>query len=331
MFSVVNRYVYDIYTKNINLGVVAKQGFLIGFIVLLFVFSLFSDEFLQSRNVMIVISQAAIIGVIAIGVTFVIVGGNLDLSVGSMLSFGAVLVADLHDKIGAYPAIVCMMMALLVIGAVNGFLVAYLKLNSLIVTLGMLSVIQGMTLIYTSGKNVDITAQDTSVFDFINNGTVFEIPVPIILFILLGLAMEILLKGTVFGRKLFATGGNPKAVLFSGINSAKVVFSTYLLSAFTTGCASILIASRVMGAQNTVGQGYELVVLAGVILGGASLLGGSGSIIKTILGVLVLKFLQNGLLLLGFQYYIQWVVTWAVIIFAVWLDIAVTRRKLLLD
>ena len=330
MIITLNAAMHNIKSK-VNIGIIAKQGVLISFIIFLFCFSLFSDEFLQVDNILTVIRQASIVGMIAIGVTFVVMAGNLDLSVGSMLSFGAVLVIDLHDKIGPYQAMITMMVVLLLIGAINGFLIAYLKLNSLIVTLGMLSVIQGVTLIYTGGKNVDISSDDTTVFDFIGRGSIFEIAVPIVLFLLVGIICEIVLKGTIFGRKVVATGGNATTVLYSGINSARVVFTTYLLSAFTTACAAILIASRVMGAQNNVGQGYELIVLAGIILGGTSLLGGSGSISRTILGVLILSFLQNGLLLLGFAYYIQWIVTWVVIISAVWLDIAVTRRKVFVD
>ncbi len=134
-----------------------------------------------------------------------------------------------------------------------------------------------------------------------------------------------MLRRTSYGRKVFAIGGNSTASVFSGISRTKIVFSTYLLSAFTTGCAALILGSRVMGSQNNVGQGYELLVLAGVILGGTSLLGGSGSLTRTVLGVLILGFIQNGLLLLGYPYYTQWIVTWAVIIIAVWLDIASTR------
>jgi len=132
-----------------------------------------------------------------------------------------------------------------------------------------------------------------------------------------------------FGRRLYAVGGNPTAAVFSGIRRARVVFSTYLVSAFCVGIASIILGSRVMGSQNNVGQGYELLVLAGVILGGTSLLGGSGSVLKTVIGVLILGFIQNGLLLLGFPYYAQWLVTWVVIILAVWLDVAAKRGRLL--
>jgi ribose/xylose/arabinose/galactoside ABC-type transport system permease subunit len=215
----------------------------------------------------------------------------------------------------------------LLIGALNGYLIGFLKLNSLIVTLGMLSTIQGITLIYSGGLNVDISNQDDTWFSFFGRDYIAGIAVPVLIFMGLALVIEFILKGTVYGRKVFAVGGNPGAAVFSGIKKNKIVFSTYLLSAFTTGCGALILGSRVMGSQNNVGQGYELLVLAGVILGGTSLLGGSGSITRTVIGVLILSFIQNGLLLLGYPYYTQWLVTWAVIILAVWLDVASTRGK----
>jgi ribose/xylose/arabinose/galactoside ABC-type transport system permease subunit len=273
--------------------------------------------------------QASIIGTIALGVTFVVIGGNLDLSVGSLLSFSTVLVVDLHDKVDPGMAIVLMFLFTLLIGSVNGYLIGYLRLNSLIVTLGMLSAIQGITLVYTGGKNVDIADQENTWFTFFGREELLGIPVPALIFIVLGITLQIVLVKTGFGRKIFAIGGNDTAALFSGLRRNRLVFSTYLLSAFTTACAALILGSRVMGSQNNVGEGYELLVLAGVILGGTSLLGGSGSIVRTIIGVLILALIQNGLLLLGYPYYTQWLVTWVVIIVAVWLDIAAKRGKLL--
>lgn len=309
------------------LRILARQGILIAFVFFLIGFSIFTDRFLSADNFMTVIRQASIIGTIALGVTIVVIGGNLDLSVGSLLSFCTVLVVDLHDKVGPLEAILIMFFFALVIGAINGFLIGYLKLNSLIVTLGMLTAIQGITLIYTGGQNVDIQNQDDTWFSFFGRDYIAGIAVPVLIFLGLGLIIEFILKATSYGRKVFAVGGNPVAAVFAGIKKNKIVFSTYLLSAFTTACAALILGSRVMGSQNNVGQGYELLVLAGVILGGTSLLGGSGSITRTVIGVLILSFIQNGLLLLGYPYYAQWLVTWAVIILAVWLDIASTRGK----
>jgi ribose transport system permease protein len=314
--------------RNVG-GEVARQGILIAFAIFMLGFATFSDRFLTGDNVMLVVRQAAIIGTIAVGVTVVVIGGNLDLSVGSMLSFATVLVVDLHDKIGPTPAIMTMFVATLAIGAINGMLVGYLRLNSLIVTLGMLSAIQGATLIYSGGQNVDIANQDATWFAIFGRGDILGIPTPIVIFLGLAAFLHVVMSYTPFGRKVYSVGGNPTAASFSGIRRSRVVFTTYLISAFTTGCAAIILGSRVMGSQNNVGQGYELLVLAGVILGGTSLLGGSGNVLKTVVGVLILGFIQNGLLLLGYAYYVQWIVTWAVIILAVWLDVAAKRGRLL--
>jgi ribose transport system permease protein len=314
---------------RVAIDIFARQGLLIVFVIFLIGFSLFSERFFSADNVIAVIRQASIIGVIALGVTIVVIGGNLDLSVGSLLSCCTVLVVDLHDILGPFQAVVIMFCAALVIGAINGYLIGYLKLNSLIVTLGMLSAIQGITLIYTGGQNVDIHNQSDTWFTFFGRDYLFGIPVPIFIFIGLGIITEIVLRTTSYGRKIFSVGGNPTAAVFSGIKKNKIVFSTYLISAFATACGALILGSRVMGSQNNVGQGYELLVLAGVILGGTSLIGGSGSAVRTIIGVLILSFIQNGLLLLSYPYYVQWLVTWAVIILAVWFDIASTRGRLL--
>lgn len=305
-----------------------QQGILIAFLLFIVGFGLVSERFFSTDNLMSVIRQVSIIGAIALGVTIVVIGGNLDLSVGSLLSFSTVLVVDLHDQIGPAGAILVMFVCTLAIGSATGFLVGYLRLNSLIVTLGMLSAIQGLTLIYTGGQNVDIVNQEDTWFAFFGRGYVFGIATPVVMFILLAIVLEVVLKRTTYGRQVFAVGGNPTAAAFSGIRRSRIVFSTYLISAFATGYAALIMGSRVMGSQNNVGQGYELLVLAGVILGGTSLLGGSGSVFKTVIGVMILGFIQNGLLLLGYPYYTQWLVTWVVIILAVWLDVAGKRGKL---
>ncbi|MDY7114722.1 ABC transporter permease [Halomonas sp. SSL-5] len=310
------------------LNFLSAQGILVFFLICMFAFSLFSEQFLSQSNIMTVVRQASIIGIIAVGVTVVIIGGNLDLSVGSMLSFSTVLVVDLHDKIGPAGAIILMFVLTLLIGAVNGFLIGFMRLNSLIVTLAMLSAIQGLVLIYSGGKNVDIANQSDTWFAFFGRGYVLGIAVPIILFAVLAIIVQVVMSYTSYGRRIFAVGGNPAAAVYSGIRKNWCVFSTYLISAFCVACAALVLGSRVMGSQNNVGQGYELLVLAGIILGGTSLLGGAGSVWKTIIGVLILGFIQNGLLLLGYPYYTQWLVTWVIIILAVWLDLANKRKRL---
>jgi ribose transport system permease protein len=306
----------------------ARQGILVAFVIFMVGFTIANERFLDPDNVMGVIRSSAILGVMALGVTFVVISGNLDLSVGSMMSFSTIVVLDLHDKIGPTLAIPAMFLLTLCLGAFIGFLVGYLKLNSLIVTLGMLSAIHGLTLTYSGGKNMDIADKEGTWFGVFGQGEVIGIPVPILLFVLLAAVLGILLSKTPFGRKVYAVGGNGTAATFSGIRRARVVFTCYLISSFCVATAGLIQASRSLGSQNTVGQGLELEVLAAVILGGASLMGGSGTVFKTLIGVLILGFIQNGLLLIGLQFYAQYVVTWVIIILAVWLDIAAKRGKL---
>jgi len=306
----------------------ARQGILIAFLLFMIGFTIANDRFLDPDNILGVIRSSAILGVMALGVTFVVISGNLDLSVGSMMSFSTIVVLDLHDKIGPAMAIPAMFAMTLCLGAFIGFLVGYLKLNSLIVTLGMLSAIHGLTLTYSGGKNIDIADKEGTWFSVFGQGAVAGIPVPILIFALMAAALGMVLARTPFGRKVYAVGGNGVAATFSGVRRARTVFMCYLVSAFCVATAGLIQASRSLGSQNTVGQGMELEVLAAVILGGASLLGGSGTIFKTVIGVLILGFIQNGLLLVGLQFYAQYVVTWVIIILAVWLDIAAKRGKL---
>ncbi len=309
-------------------GLLAKQGILIAFAVFLIAFTIANPKFLSPDNVLSVVRSSAIIGVIALGVTFVVISGNLDLSVGSMMSFSTIVVLDLHDRIGPALAIPAMFATTLCLGAIIGFLVGYLKLNSLIVTLGMLSAIHGLTLTYSGGKNMDIADKEGAWFSVFGQGSALGVPVPILIFVGLAALLGLTLSKTPFGRKVYAVGGNATAATFSGVRRARTVLYCYLISAGCVATAGLIQASRSLGSQNTVGQGLELQVLAAVILGGASLMGGSGTVFKTVIGVLILGFIQNGLLLMGLPFYVQFVVTWIIIVLAVWLDIAAKRGKL---
>lgn len=314
--------------RRIVLGSLRQQGILYAFVLFLLGVAIAYPTILSAGNVLTVLRQVSIIGVMALGVTFVVIAGQLDLSVGSLLSLTTVMVVNLHDQVGPLLAILIMLGAAAVIGSVNGLLVGYLKLNSLIVTLGMLSLLQGLTFIYSGGTNVIIRDPDHTWFAVFGRGFVLHMPVPMLLFLGLAAVLGIVLHFSGYGRRVFAVGGNATASAFSGVRSRRVIFSTYVISALCVGLAAVILGSRVMGSQNTVGQGYELQVLATIILGGTSLLGGSGSMFKTVIGVLILGFIQNALLLLGFAYYAQWVVTWGVIISAVWLDVASKRGSL---
>lgn len=306
-----------------------RHGLMLAFSVFLLATALYAPTFLSPGNILDVIRQVSITGMIAIGVTFVVITGRLDLSVGSMLTLLTVVVVDQHNQLGPAMAIGITLLAGAVIGALNGFLVGYLKLNALIVTLAMLSFLQGVTLFYSGGSNVNVTDAQTTWFRFFGRGDVLDIPAPVWIFFIASAVASFFLLKTNFGRRVYAVGGNETASRFSGVQTRKVVFSAYVLSGLATALAAIIMGSRVMGAQNTIGQGYELTVLAGIILGGTSLMGGGGTIWRTVLGVSMLGFVKNGLLLLGYPYYVQWLVTWMVIILAVWVDLAAKRGRVI--
>ncbi len=315
---------------NLDLGnVVRRHGLLIAFGVFLLGVAVNAEAFLSPGNILDVLRQVSITGTMALGVTFVVLTGRLDLSVGSLLTLLTVIVVDQHNTAGPFLAIVMTLLAGAAIGAFNGVLIGLAGLNSLIVTLAMLSFLQGLVLFYSGGSNVNIANAQGTWFSVFGRGTALGVPVPVILFLLGALVAGLVLATTTFGRRIYGVGGNETASVFSGIDARWTVFWTYVISGTTTGIAAVIMGSRVMGAQNTIGQGYELTVLAGVILGGTSLLGGSGSIVRTVIGIVMLGFIQNGLLLLGFAYYVQWLVTWAVIILAVWIDLAAKRGRVL--
>lgn len=305
------------------------HGLLVAFALFLTVVAATADSFLTINNFLDVIRQVSITGMIALGVTFVVITGRFDLSVGSMLTFLTVVVVDQHNVSGPGAAIFLVLATGMIIGAWNGLLVGIIGLNALIVTLAMLSLLQGLTLYYSGGANVNVQNARDTWFAVFGRGTVFGVPIPALMFLGTAFAASFLLRKTVFGRTVYAVGGGETASIFSGINARRTVFLSYVLSGLATACAAIIMGSRVMGAQNTIGQGYELTVLAGIILGGTSLLGGSGSIWRTVLGITMLGFIQNGLLLLGFPYYVQWLVTWFVIILVVWIDLGAKRGRVL--
>lgn len=308
-------------------GLVRRHGLVLAFALFLAVVALTADSFLTVGNILDVLRQVSITGMMALGVTFVVVAGRLDLSVGSMLTLLTVIVVDQHNAVGPGPAMLLTLLAGLAIGAWNGLLVGYLGLNALIVTLAMLSLLQGLTLWYSGGANVNVAGAQETWFALFGRESVAGVPVPVILFLTAAAILSFVLRRTTFGRAIYATGGNQTATRFSGIDARRVVAAAYVLSGLATAIAAIIMGSRVMGAQNTIGQGYELTVLAGIILGGTSLMGGAGSIWRTVLGISMLGFIQNGLLLLGFPYYAQWLVTWAIIIAAVWIDLAARRGR----
>lgn len=315
---------HPVFTNVLNL--MKRQGLVIAFVFLLVAISFFAPRFMTFRNIMLVLSQVSVMGVMACGVTFMLIGGNFDLSIGSQLSFTTVLVVSLHDVIGPIPAILVALLAGIALGGFNGYLVGFQKLTSLIVTLGMLAVVQALTLIYSQGQYSQIKNPD-SWFSFIGRGFIWKIPMPFVIFAATAIIFSIILKKTVFGRSLYAVGGNRTASWFAGLRDDWITFFTFVLTGFTAAIGGIMMGSRLMSAQNYLGKNYELMVLASVVLGGTSLYGGSGSVFKTVVGVLILGFLSNGFIHLGLPYYTQMIAQWVIIVGAVWMDVVVKKGE----
>lgn len=304
-----------------------KQGIVLGFLVILIIFSLFSSTFLTKNNIILVLRQTSIIGIMACGMTFVIIGGNFDLSVGSLLSFTTVLSIMISNAFGFVPALILSILIGIAAGIVNGFLVGYLKLNSMIATLGMMSVFQGSVYIISGGSFTTLNNPDKSPFVYLGRGFIGAIPVPVIIYAVCVIIFGLILNRTVFGRQVKAVGGNPKAAEYSGINDRKTILMTFVLSGLTCAIGGMVLGGRVGSAQNNMGLGYELEVITAVIVGGTSLLGGEGSVYKTVLGALIMGFLFNGFIMIGLPYYFQWFAQWFIIAGVVWMDVASKRKE----
>jgi len=291
----------------------------IGLLALVIVLSFMSPYFLTVPNLLNVVRQVSIIAIISFGMTMVILTGGIDLSVGSMLAFAGAISAGMivNTGLNVYLAILIGLAAGTALGLFNGLAVAKAKLPAFIVTLAMMTVARGFTLIYTNGR--PISGFDET-FRFFGAGYIGAIPVPVIIMFLLLIVIYILLKKTPLGRYIYAIGGNEKATKLSGINTDKIKIAVYALNGFLAAVSGIILTSRLNSAQPMAGEGYELDAIAAVVLGGTSLSGGSGTVIGTIVGALIIAVLNNGLNLLNVSSFYQLVAKGGVILLAVFLD-----------
>ncbi|MCH1980909.1 ABC transporter permease [Lawsonibacter sp. OA9] len=303
-----------------------KQGIVFAMILVYVVFAVISKQFRTPDNFVLIFRQVATIAVMGAGMTFVIIGGNFDLSVGSLLSLCSVICIDLHDKIGPVPAILVTLVVGMASGVISGYLCGYLRLNSMIVTLGMMNVLQALAMMYTNGQFVQM-ADSNAWFTKIGKGSIGPVPISTIIMALFIIIMGIVLTKTVYGHHVMSVGGNDEACRYSGINDKLVILKTFVLSGLATAVGAIMLCSRGAAAQATIGETYEFDVISGVILGGASLSGGSGSVYKTFVGVMILGILKNGFVIVGLPYYLQWVAQCVVILIAVYMDIMTKRKK----
>jgi ribose transport system permease protein len=283
------------------------------------VFGALSPQFFTATNVMNVVRQLSYGSIAAIGATFLLIAGGVDLSIGSMQAFcGLAAMSTLVATDSVALAVGAGLAAGLLVGLANGVVITKLKIPDIVATLAMMISLRGVDYLATGGAAV-MNSTNTA-FNKLGSGNVLGIPVPIVIMAALFAVSHVLLKYTRFGRYVYAIGSNGEAALLSGVEGGKVRLFAYLISGLTAAVSAIILAARLNSGQPTAGIGFEFNVLAGVILGGCSLSGGSGNLFGTFVGMLLLTVLRNGFILVGLQSFWQDVLTGVIIVLSIWLN-----------
>jgi ribose transport system permease protein len=294
------------------------MGTVAGLVIMVVVFSSMSQVFLTERNLVNILQQSSINACIAIGMTLVIISGGIDLSMGPVAALAAVLSATLLAA--GYPVAVAMLTALavgLACGMFNGTLIAYAGLQPFIVTLGTLSLFRSLALLYTGGTPILSLPNE---FRHLFTAELFGLPMPVVIVGVLAIVATVLLKKTPLGEYILAVGGNEEAARVSGVPIERTKVVTYMISGGLASLAAVILIARLGAAEPTLGTLWELEAIAAAAIGGASLMGGKGSIIGTILGAIVLGAMRNGLTLLNVQAFYQLLATGIIIILAMLVD-----------
>jgi ribose/xylose/arabinose/galactoside ABC-type transport system permease subunit len=304
------------------------NGILLALIVLVVAGALLSPHFLQPGNLANVARQAAIVGILGVGMTFVILTAGIDLSVGSILGFaGVVFAATVASGVPWPLAIVVALGAGALAGAINGLGITQGRLQPFIMTLGMLVIARGVTMTITSARPVRMgeAAPDVA---WIGTGSVYGVPVPVLLLIAIAAVSWFVLRYTPFGRQVYAVGDNPEAARLSGINTGRVLFSVYVISGVCAAVSALIVVSRLTAGEPSQGTGAELDAIAIVVIGGTSLFGGEGGIAGTLLGAAIIAAMNNLLNLLGVSPFSQDIVKGLIILGAVFLERrSIARRE----
>ncbi|MBU8568326.1 ribose ABC transporter permease [Virgibacillus pantothenticus] len=299
---------------------IAQLGPLLGLFLITIVLGVMSDNFFTLNNIFNLLRQVSVNALIAFGMTFVILTAGIDLSVGSTLALGSALTAGLlASGMDPFLAVCIGLLIGLILGAVNGLIIAKGKVAPFIATLATMTIFRGATLVYTDGKPIT-GLSDSFAFEMIGKGYVFGIPFPVIVMIVVFFSLFFVLRSTVFGRQVYAIGGNEEASKLSGIRADRVKIGVYSLTGMLSVLAGIIITSRLDSAQPTAGAMYELDAIAAVVIGGTSLSGGRGRIFGTLIGALIIGVIDNGLNLLNVSSFYQQIVKGLVILLAVLLD-----------
>jgi ribose/xylose/arabinose/galactoside ABC-type transport system permease subunit len=304
-------------SKNL-LNLLSQYWIFIALIVLVIAFSLLSDSFLTKVNLLNILRQVSIIGICAVGMTMIILTGGIDLSVGSMIGVAGMACALMLNA--GVPPIIAVVGTLgigLAFGGLTGLMINKIRIPPLIATLGLMTALRGVAYILNDGLPIYGLPESIK---FIGQGWVLGVPFPVILMIAVFIFGYILLNKTAFGRHLYGTGGNEEASRLSGVNVERLKTKVYLIGFFLSTFAGIVLMARVNSGQPRGGTGYEMDIITAVVLGGVSIMGGSGRLTGVIAGVMIMGVLSNGMILLNIDEYVQWVVKGMVLLTAVGLD-----------
>lgn len=293
-----------------------RTGVLLALVLLVIASSFLSDRFLTVPNLLNVLRQVAIVGILAVGMTFVILTKGIDLSVGSILGLSVVLFAGLLVNHGMVVAIPLGLLAAMVVGLVNGIGIAYAGVPPFIMTLGMLSFARGLAFIYTGGTPIPILDE---AFYNLGNGYLAGVPIPSLIMLAVLVASGVVLSLTPFGRSVYAIGSNEDAARLSGLPVRLYTTIVYVIVGGVSGLAGLVYASQLSVGTPIAGQGYELDAIAAVVVGGTSLFGGKGSVVGTFVGTLIIGVLANILNLTGVDPFVQQLFKGALIVVAVYI------------
>lgn len=304
--------------------VLMDNSTIVVFICMLIVAAFLSDRFYSEDNITNVLRQSVPLGLAALGMLFVILTGGIDLSIGSIMAFVSVVVGLMIPDIGLWPALFAGVAMVTLMGAFSGLLVTWFNIAPFIATLAMMTIARGLALIIANGQPVFIDNDA-----FVNFGTGYFLGIPLPVYVLLGFAIlfQLLYKNSVFGRLVISIGSNEMATRFAGIRVNNYKLAVYAISAFACGLAGIISATRTGVGSPVLSIGFELDVIAAVVVGGASLAGGRGNVVNTLIGVFILSMISNLMNLMNISGYNQQVVKGVIIIIAVMVESLKSRAR----
>ncbi len=303
-----------------------RYGMLMILLVLIVFMSILSPTFFTSSNLLNIVRQMSVVGIVAIGVTMVIITTGIDLSSGSVIALVSVVVATFAHP-DSYPLLVPIILGIglgILIGVINGTIISKGKIAPFIVTLGMMTAARGAALLFSGGRPIGNLSDS---FKFIGQGDVLGIPLPILIFALVGVVSYILLNKTKFGKYTYAIGGNEQAAIIAGVHVDRYKILIYGYAGLLSAIAGIILTSRIASGQPTAGTMYELDAIAAAVIGGTSLSGGIGTIGGTIIGALIIGVMNNGLDLLNVSSYWQQILKGVIITVAVFIDSRKNKRS----